>query len=57
MAYNVIFCFSGTGNCLDIAKNIAKELGDTDIIMMKKNNENLDVRYAHRVGSSLLLRL
>lgn len=50
MAYNVIFCFSGTGNCLDIAKNIAKELGDTDIIMMKKNNENLDVRYAHRVG-------
>ena len=50
MAYNVIFCFSGTGNCLDIAKNIAKELGDTDIIMMKKSNENLDVRYAHRVG-------
>ena len=23
MSENVIFCFSGTGNCLDIAKNIA----------------------------------
>ena len=24
MSKNYIFCFSGTGNCLDIAKNIAK---------------------------------
>lgn len=36
MSENVIFCFSGTGNCLDIAKNIAKRMGDTDIIMMRK---------------------
>ena len=32
---NVIFCYSGTGNCLDMAKNIARYLGDTDIIMMR----------------------
>ena len=28
MSENVIFCFSGTGNCLDIAKNIAKRMGE-----------------------------
>ena len=33
MSKNVIFCYSGSGNCLDIAKNIAKRLGDTDIVM------------------------
>ena len=27
MSQNIIYCFSGTGNCLDIAKNIAKALG------------------------------
>ena len=27
MSRNVIFCFSGTGNCLDLAKNIAMRLG------------------------------
>ena len=31
MSKNVIFCYSGSGNCLDIAKNIAKRLGDTDM--------------------------
>ena len=33
MSENVIFCYSGTGNCLDMAKTIARELGDTDIII------------------------
>ena len=36
MSENVIFCYSGTGNCLDMAKTIARELGDTDIILMRK---------------------
>ena len=50
MSKNVIFCFSGTGNCLDIAKNIAKSLGDTDIVMMRSAPEIVDVRGAERVG-------
>ena len=33
MSKNVIFCYSGSGNCLDFAKNVAKGLGDTDIII------------------------
>ena len=50
MKENVIFCYSGTGNCLDMAKNIAKRLGDTDIIMMRKYPAVTDVRGAKRVG-------
>ena len=50
MKENVIFCYSGTGNCLDMAKNIAKSLGDTDIIMMRKYPVVTDVREAKRVG-------
>lgn len=50
MSKNVIFCYSGTGNCLDIAKNIAKKLGDTDIVMMRGAPEITDVRSAERVG-------
>ena len=50
MKENVIFCYSGTGNCLDMAKNIAKSLGDTDIIMMRKYPAVTDVRGAKRVG-------
>ena len=50
MTENVIFCYSGTGNCLDIAKNIARELGDTDIIMMRRAPRITDVRRAKRVG-------
>ena len=50
MKKNVIFCYSGTGNCLDMAKNIAKSLGDTDIIMMRKYPAVTDVREAEKVG-------
>ena len=35
MRENVIFCYSGTGNCLAMAKTIARELGDTDIILQR----------------------
>ena len=50
MSENVIFCYSGTGNCLDLAKNIARALGDTDIIMMRSAPVKTDVRDAARVG-------
>ena len=50
MSKNVIYCFSGTGNCLDIAKNIAKVLGDTDIVMMRRLPAVRDVHEAERVG-------
>ena len=50
MSENVIFCYSGTGNCLDMAKTIARELGDTDIILMRKEPAVTDVRDAKRVG-------
>ncbi len=50
MSENVIFCYSGTGNCLDLAKNIAAVLGDTDIVMMRKAPVKTDVTDAKRVG-------
>ena len=50
MSKNVIFCYSGTGNCLDMAKNIAKRLGDTDIVMMRRQPAVTDVTGAERVG-------
>lgn len=50
MKENIIFCYSGTGNCLDMAMNIAKRLGDTDIVMMRKYPAITDVRGAKRVG-------
>lgn len=34
---NVIYCFSGTGNCMDAAIKIAKTLKNTRIISMKCN--------------------
>lgn len=50
MSKNVIFCYSGAGNCLDTARNIASVLGDTDIIMMRSEPAVKDVREADRVG-------
>ena len=50
MAENIIYCYSGTGNCLDLAKNIAKELGDTDVVMMRKAPVVTDARKYKKVG-------
>lgn len=50
MKENIIFCYSGTGNCLDMAKNIAARLGNTDIVMMRKYPAVTDVREAKCVG-------
>ena len=35
MAKNIIFYFSGTGNCLAVAKQIAQQLGDCEVVFMK----------------------
>ena len=50
MSTNIIYCYSGTGNCLDMAKNIAKELGDTDIVMMRSFPAVTETKGAKRVG-------
>ncbi len=31
---NIVFCFSGTGNSLAVARNIAKQLGATEIVLI-----------------------
>lgn len=50
MSENIIYCYSGSGNCLDMAKNIAKGLGDTDIVMMRKAPVITDATAYKRVG-------
>ena len=50
MSENIIFCFSGSGNGLDIAKNIGKELGDTEIVMMRKQPKVRSCQNAKTVG-------
>lgn len=50
MSENVIYCFSGTGNCLDMAKNIARELGDTDVVSMRSFPAVTDASAYRRVG-------
>ncbi len=50
MAENIIFCYSGAGHCLAMAKQIAKILGDTDIVMMRSFPALTDATGAKRVG-------
>lgn len=50
MAENVIFYFSGTGNCLDIARNIAKGIGGADLVRIRKGMAVTDFRDARKVG-------
>lgn len=46
----VIFYFTGTGNCLKVARDLAKELGGADIIAIPKViNQQVDLA-AERVG-------
>jgi len=45
---NIVFYFSGTGNSLKVAKNLAKELDDCEIISMSKTY-NLAKEY-DRIG-------
>ena len=50
MSTNTIYVFSGSGNCMDIAKNIAKKLGDTDVVLMRSTPEKTDATDSKRVG-------
>ena len=50
MAKNMLYCYSGTGNCLDMAKNIARALGDTEIVNMRTLPRKTDTSGAKRVG-------
>ena len=50
MSENIIYCYSGSGHCLDMAKSIARILGDTDIILMRSEPAQLDATAAKRVG-------
>ena len=50
MSENIIYCYSGAGHCLNMAKSIAQALGDTDIVMMRSFPAVTDAREAKRVG-------
>ena len=50
MSENIIYCYSGSGHCLAMAKRIAQVLGDTDIVMMREFPAKTDATEAKRVG-------
>lgn len=50
MNKNVIYQFSGTGNSLDAAIEIAKKLGSTDVISMRCNPEEVPASQAEIIG-------
>ena len=50
MSENIIYCYSGSGHCLSMAKDLARQLGDTDIVLMRSLPAKLDAREAKRVG-------
>lgn len=47
---NVIYYFSGTGNSLAVARKIAEKLGDTKLIKIQADQEELDTTPYERVG-------
>ena len=50
MSENIIYCYSGSGHCLNMAREIAKVLGDTDIVLMRSAPVKTDATEAMRVG-------
>ena len=50
MSENIIYCYSGSGHCLNMAKSIASYLGDTDIVLMRAFPGKTDATEAKRVG-------
>ncbi len=50
MSENVIYCYSGTGNCLDMAKKIARGMGGADIVLMRKAPAVTDATAYKRMG-------
>lgn len=47
---NVIFYFSGTGNSMRAAEIIAKNIGDTEIISMRENQEEITAKSYDTIG-------
>ncbi len=50
MSETILYCYSGAGHCLAMAKRIAQILGDTDIVMMRRRPVKTDATEARRVG-------
>ncbi len=50
MSENIIYCYSGSGHCLNMAQSIARALGDTDIVLMRSFPAKTDASEARRVG-------
>ncbi|MGX8692176.1 MAG: EFR1 family ferrodoxin [Clostridia bacterium] len=50
MSETIIYCYSGAGHCLDMARRIGQILGDTDIVMMRSRPVKTDATEARRVG-------
>ena len=50
MNKNIIFYFSGTGNCLKLARDIAKSLPNCEIVSMSKYDSNILTSGYDRVG-------
>ncbi len=48
---NIIYCFSGTGNCLAIARAVAEKLTDTEVvsIMALRDSKEIPTKY-ERIG-------
>jgi ferredoxin/flavodoxin len=47
---NIVFYFSGTGNCLKVAKTIIKELGDGEIVSMAKPGKYSLIKQYDTIG-------
>ena len=47
---STIYCFSGTGNSLKVAKDVAEGLGDTEIIQMCTKNMNINNTTSNKIG-------
>ncbi len=47
---NAIFYFTGTGNSLAVARKIAKQLGDTKLLSIRHDQQELDASTYERVG-------
>jgi flavodoxin len=50
MAKNIIFYFTGTGNSLKVAKDVANRVGDCEIIAMTAYKDNNLLSGMDRIG-------
>ena len=46
----IIYYFSGTGNSLKVAKDIATQLDDTEIIQICKGNMEINNTISNKIG-------